>query len=144
MGNTPSLSFYDMITQIYKASSVIAVNLYIGGKKLHIKFDSDSNGRGYYITSDKKIINALDDKLKNGNPAYYLAQVIDTEKEAEAIEQIQDTSTPAVIEVDIDNIMDAKDYLSDRFADVNRSSLKTKKSIFEAAAAHNIVFTGLK
>lgn len=132
-----------MITKIYKSSSIIAVNLLIGGKKLHIKFDSDSNGRGYYITSDKKIIKALDEKLKNGSPAYFLSQVIDSDK-TEEIEQIQDTSTPAIIEVDIDNIMDAKDYLCDKFEDITRSSLKTKKAIFEAAEAHNIVFTKLK
>ena len=142
MGVPPSL-FLFMITKIYKASSIIAVNLYIGGKKLHIKFDSDSNGRGYYITSDKKIINALDDKLKNGSPAYFLSQVIDSSK-VEEIEQIQDTSTPAIIEADIDNIMDAKDYLCDKFDDITRSSLKTKKSIFEAAEAHNIAFPKLK
>ena len=45
---------------------------------------------------------------------------------------------------DIDNIMDAKDYLCDRFEDITRSSLKTKKSIFEAAEAHNIIFTKLQ
>ena len=42
-------------------------------------------------------------------------------KEVEEIEQIQDTSTPAIIEVDIDNIMDAKDYLCDKFDDITRS-----------------------
>lgn len=87
---------------------------------------------------------ALDEKLKNGSPRYYLAQIIDTDK-VEEIEQIQDNNTPAKFEVDdIDNIMDAKDYLCDRFEDITRSSLKTKKSIFEAAEAHNIIFTKLQ
>ena len=61
------------------------------------------------------------------------------------VTQIQDTKTPAKFQVgDIDNIMDAKDYLCDRFEDITRSSLKTKKSIFEAAEAHNVIFTKLQ
>lgn len=132
-----------MITKIYKAPSVIAINLYVGEKKIHLKFDSDSNGRGYYITSDKRLIKALDDKLKNGNPQYYLSQVIDSEKAEEPTGQIEDTSAPAIIEVDVDNIVDAKEYLCSRFEDITRSGLKTKRAIFEAAAAHNIVFKGI-
>ena len=144
MGYPHPLYFLNMITKIYKASSIIAVNLSIGSRKLHIKFDSDSNGRGYFITSEPHLMKALDEKLKNGSPRYYLAQIIDTDK-VEEIEQIQDTKTPAKFEVgDIDNIMDAKDYLCDRFEDITRSSLKTKKSIFEAAEAHNIIFTKLQ
>lgn len=132
-----------MISKVYKSTSIIAVNIVIGGKKRHIKFDADTNGTGYFITSDKNIIRCLDKKLKEGCPRYYLAETIDSEAQVQEEEVAPNPETP-IIAVKVGNIIDAKEYLCSNFDDVTRSSLKTKKSIFEAAESHNIQFLGLE
>lgn len=134
-----------MITKVYRSHSIVAVNLDIAGRKLHIKFDSDSNGHGYLMVTDEAIIKALDDKIANSSPNYHLAEVIDTDaEEPQGNRELESQQEEAIIKVEMTSMADAKEYLCDHFSDVTRSSLKTKKAICEAAAAHNIEFTGLQ
>lgn len=110
--------------------------------------------------SKKKTAKVVENPVKEDNPT----PAETTTKEPEATEthesadnEVEDTEAPAneledpnapasdtsaLTQVTVSDLASAKDYLADKFG-ISRTSLRSKKTIVDQAAAHGIEFVGL-
>ena len=128
----------------YKARTSISINVVLGNKSsMHVPFITQSDGSSVYATDNEEVQRALERHYRFGTlfkavevEETPVAAVDDETSETEGEEQ------PSVRKVSVSDYSSAKDYLADTFG-LSRTSLRSQKSIIEAAAAHGIEFEGL-
>lgn len=100
--------------------------------------------------SKKKTAKVVETPVKEDNPIPAETTTKEpetTETHESADNEAEDTEAPdndisALTQVTVSDLASAKDYLADKF-DISRTSLRSKKTIVEQAAAHGIEFVGL-
>lgn len=130
----------------YKSKTSIAINVVLKSKKnMHVAFTAQSDGSSVYTTDNPEVQYALEHHYKYGK----LFKLVSTESE-EDIKARQEAEKAAANEkkdeirkVSVSDLAAAKDFLADTFG-ISRTSLRSEKSIMEAAKAHNIEFEGLE
>lgn len=132
--------------KIYKSRTAISINVVLKSKKsMHIAFTVQSNGSSVYITDNTGIQYALEHHYKYGK----LFKLVSVENDTEAKADKDDTGTKTeaakdeMRKVSVSDLGAAKDFLANTFG-ISRTSLRSQKSITEAAKAHNIEFEGLE
>lgn len=132
--------------KIYKSRTAISINVVLKSKKsMHIAFTVQSNGSSVYITDNTDIQYALEHHYKYGK----LFKLVSVENDTEAKADKDDTGTKTeaakdeMRKVSVSDLGAAKDFLANTFG-ISRTSLRSQKSITEAAKAHNIEFEGLE
>ena len=130
----------------YKSKTAISINVVLKSKKsMHIAFTAQSDGSSVYTTDNPDVQYALEHHYKYGN----LFKLVSTESEAdikakkEAEEAAANEKKDEIRKVSVSDLAAAKDFLADTFG-ISRTSLRSTKSIIEAAKAHNIEFEGLE
>lgn len=129
----------------YKSKTSISINVVLKSKKsMHIAFTAQSDGSSVYTTDNPDVQYALEHHYKYGK----LFKLVSTESEAD-IKAKQEAEKAAANEkkdemrkVNVSDLAAAKDFLADTFG-ISRTSLRSEKSIMEAAKANNIEFEGL-
>lgn len=133
-------------TKQYKANTSIAISVVLKSKKsMHVTFAPQSDGSSVFATSNKDLQDALENHYKFGRLFNLVSTTTAEEKPATAEEEAETTAPePEKIVVKVADLQEAKDYLADKFG-ISRTTMKlnNKKSILEAAEAHNVVFEGL-
>lgn len=132
--------------KIYKSKTSISINVVLKSKKsMHIAFTAQSDGSSVYTTDNSDVQYALEHHYKYGK----LFKLVSTESEAD-IKAKQEAGKAAANEkkeeirkVSVSDLAAAKDFLADTFG-ISRTSLRSEKSIMEAAKANNIEFEGLE
>lgn len=129
----------------YKSRSAISVNVVLDSKKsMHIAFIAQSDGGSVYITDNESVQNALERHYKYGK----LFKLVDAENVASKGKKPKGSEMSASKDnekrtVKVSDIATAKDFLADTFG-ISRTSLRSVKTILEAAEQHNIKFEGLE
>lgn len=127
----------------YKSKSAISVNVVLRkGKSMHVSFTVQSDGSSVYLTENEEVQYGLEHHYKYGKLFYLVSardagEVKDEKQEAEA-----DKPESKMRKVKVSDLAAAKDFLADTFG-VSRTSLRSEKSIVEAAKEHHIEFVGL-
>lgn len=130
----------------YKSKTAISINVVLKSKKsMHIAFTAQSDGSSVYTTDNPDVQYALEHHYKYGK----LFKLVSTESEAdikakkEAEEAAANEKKDEIRKVSVSDLGAAKDFLANTFG-ISRTSLRSAKSIIEAAKAHNIEFEGLE
>lgn len=130
----------------YKSKTAISINVVLKSKKsMHIAFTAQSDGSSVYTTDNPDVQYALEHHYKYGK----LFKLVSTESEAdikakqEAEKAAANEKKDEIRKVSVSDLAAAKDFLADTFG-ISRTSLRSEKSITEAAKAHNIEFEGLE
>ena len=130
----------------YKSKTAISINVVLKSKKsMHIAFTAQSDGSSVYTTDNPDVQYALEHHYKYGK----LFKLVSTESEAdikakkEAEEAAANEKKDEMRKVSVSDLGAAKDFLANTFG-ISRTSLRSTKSIIEAAKAHNIEFEGLE
>lgn len=130
----------------YKSKTAISINVVLKSKKsMHIAFTAQSDGSSVYTTDNPDVQYALEHHYKYGK----LFKLVSTESEAdikakqEAEKAAANEKKDEIRKVSVSDLAAAKDFLADTFG-ISRTSLRSEKSIIEAAKAHNIEFEGLE
>lgn len=130
----------------YKSKTAISINVVLKSKKsMHIAFTAQSDGSSVYTTDNPDVQYALEHHYKYGK----LFKLVSTESEAdikakqEAEKAAANEKKDEIRKVSVSDLAAAKDFLADTFG-ISRTSLRSTKSIIEAAKAHNIEFEGLE
>lgn len=127
------------MTKHYKSDVQISVNIILdSGKNKHIPFIPLSNGSSVYSTDDTDIQSALERHYRFGK----LFKLDKVEEPAKAVEVPTESQEATIRTVSVSDIGEAKDYLAENFG-LNRTSLRSEKSILAAAAANGIHFDGI-
>ena len=129
-----------MIKQ-YKSKTAISINVVLPSKKsIHIAFAAQSDGSSIFVTDNVNIQYALEHHYKFGK-LFRLVEARDDKEEAESHnpETTDEKPEGKIRKVKMSDIAAAKDFLADTFG-ISRTSLRSEKSIMEAAKAHNIEF----
>ena len=143
----------------YTAKSHVAVSVTLpsGGSK-HISFSQLTGGSSVYYTEDPDEQYGLERHRRYGK--LYKGEIVKeaivapkpiiaaSEKNAAPLKSVKKVAAGKVgadgIEVvKVACLDDAKEYLCDRYSDIQRTKLRGKASIMNAAAAHNIKFEGI-
>lgn len=132
--------------KLYKSRTAISINVVLKSKKsMHIAFTVQSNGSSVFITDNADIQYALEHHYKYGK----LFKLENVEEDTEAktgkedTEAKTETAKDEMRKVSVSDLGAAKDFLANTFG-ISRTSLRSTKSIIEAAKAHNIEFEGLE
>lgn len=128
--------------KLYKSRSSISVNVVLRSKKsLHISFTAQSDGSSVYATDNEEEQYALEHHYKYGKLFRLVSTEDDTANAANGVNEPDDADkeNEEIRKVKISDIAAAKDFLADTFG-LSRTSLRSEKSILEAAKAHNIEF----
>lgn len=130
----------------YKSKTSIAINVVLKSKKnMHVAFTAQSDGSSVYTTDNPDVQYALEHHYKYGK----LFKLVSTESEAdikakkEAEEAAANEKKDEIRKVSVSDLAAAKDFLADTFG-ISRTSLRSVKTILEAAEQHNIKFEGLE
>ena len=141
--------------KLYKSRTAISINVVLKSKKsMHIAFTVQSNGSSVYITDNADIQYALEHHYKYGKLFKLESVEDDTEAKTgkedteaktgkEDTEAKTETAKDEMRKVSVSDLGAAKDFLANTFG-ISRTSLRSAKSIIEAAKAHNIEFEGLE
>lgn len=126
----------------YKSKTAISINVVLPSKKsIHIAFAAQSDGSSIFVTDNANIQYALEHHYKYGT----LFKLVEARDENAANEDNGTTvanepdNESKIRKVKMSDIAAAKDFLADTFG-ISRTSLRSEKSIMEAAKAHNIEF----
>lgn len=130
----------------YKSKTSISINVVLKSKKsMHIAFTAQSDGSSVYTTDNPDVQYALEHHYKYGK----LFKLVNTESEAdikakkEAEKAAANEKKDEIRKVSVSDLAAAKDFLADTFG-ISRTSLRSVKTILEAAEQHNIKFEGLE
>lgn len=131
----------------YKAKTDISINVVLkNGANMHISFIALSDGQSEFYTDNKDIQDALERHHRYGKLFKCIGVVENTPtvnrvpaKEESIIENEQEQK---VVKIRVNDLSEAKDYVADNFG-ISRTLLRSKKSIIDAAAIHNIEFEGI-
>lgn len=128
--------------KIYKSRTAISINVVLKNKKsMHIAFTAQSDGSSVYTSDNTDVQHALEHHYKYGK----LFRLVAEEKQEEdgSVEhQAAAEEGAGLRRVAVSDAGAAKDFLADTFG-VSRTSLRSVRSIMEAASAHGIEFEGL-
>lgn len=134
-----------MARKHYLSDSSIAVNVQLeSGSNMHIAFVPLTRGGSYYITDKVEVQKALERHYRFGD-LFTLDHVDEDKAEEQAMveEDVQDkTEGEDTTTIKVHDLGEAKDYLAEHYG-VSRTSLRTKKSILDAAQAQGVSFEGL-
>lgn len=133
-----------MSTKKYKATSRVAISVIMpSGKSTRVSFTPLTGGGSYYFTSDEELQAAMEKHYRYGSlfmiDRSYVEETSKPKKEKTPIEA---TIEPKVVEVQVNCLADAKDYMSEHFG-ISRTKMNSSKAIAEYAALHNVKFIGL-
>lgn len=126
----------------YISKTEISLSVRIGAKDhMHIRFNPTSSGGSEYTTNNPTIQKGLE-KHPYFNKMFTLES--ETKKPVNVNKEPVKTASQAPTKkvVKVGSLMDAKDYLVDKFG-ISRTQLTTKAKISAAAEANNIQFDGL-
>lgn len=136
--------------KIYKSRSSISINVLLKSKKsLHVAFTPQSDGSSVFLTDNENVQYALEHhyqfgtlfKLDSVNEADGTNGTNGANEADEANGADEDKSDEGMRTVKVSDLGAAKDYLADTFG-LSRTSLRTEKSILEAAKSKGIEFEG--
>lgn len=136
--------------KIYKSRSSISINVLLKSKKsLHVAFTPQSDGSSVFLTDNENVQYALEHhyqfgtlfKLDSVNEADGTNGANEADEADEANGADEDKSDEGMRTVKVSDLGAAKDYLADTFG-LSRTSLRTEKSILEAAKSKGIEFEG--
>lgn len=125
----------------YTSDSHISINVVLkSGKSCHISFIPLSSGGSVFSTSIEDVQKALEKHYRYGS----LFVLSGEEREDESAVKVTESSVSESkgIVVHVSDFGEAKDYLADKHG-VSRTSLKSQKSILDAAATLGVMFEGL-
>lgn len=127
----------------YESRSSISVSVMPDGKhSMHVAFVPNSDGSSVYVTGDEAVQRALERHYRFGK-LFRLAEAYDADARAASADVPQAAPQPSgPRKVAVSDYGAAKDYLAETFG-LSRTSLRSCKSITEAAAARGIEFTGI-
>lgn len=133
-----------MSTKKYKATSHIAISVIMpSGKSTRVSFSPLSGGGSYFFTNDEELQAAMEKHHRYGSLfTIDRSYVEETSKPKEEKTPIEATIEPKVVEVQVNCLADAKDYMSEHFG-ISRTKMNSSKAIAEYAAANNVKFIGL-
>lgn len=136
--------------KIYKSRSSISINVLLKSKKsLHVAFTPQSDGSSVFLTDNENVQYALEHhyqfgtlfKLDSVNEGDGTNGANGAHEADEANGADEDKSDEGMRTVKVSDLGAAKDYLADTFG-LSRTSLRTEKSILEAAKSKGIEFEG--
>lgn len=154
------------MTKTYKANTSISINVVLASKKnLHISFITQSDGSSTFTTDCEEIQRAIERhyrfgslfrlKSVSGSPEkkrtdpdtddIVMGETNEKDGETGHDETESEWNNDGQRKLDVVNVPDlsaAKDYLADRFG-ISRTTLRSKKSIVDAAAANGIQLDGI-
>lgn len=131
-----------MITKTYTSRGVITFTLRIGANNKTFRFTHTPVGGGsVYTTSSKAEQEALEKHPYFGS-SYVLTNVVGKEDVAPAVPVTKATTETKIKTVQVNDIEEARDYLLETY-NYKASELRSRKSIIEAAAAHDLAFEGI-
>ena len=128
----------------YKSRTSISINVVLKSKKsMHIAFTAQSDGSSVFTTDNPDIQYALEHHYNFGR----LFKLVSIESEADIKDKREagkaaNEKKDEIRKVSVSDLAAAKDFLADTFG-ISRTSLRSEKSIMEAAKANNIEFEGL-
>ena len=130
----------------YRSRTAISVSGVLpSGKGVHVSFAAQSDGSSVYTTDNPDVQYALEHHYKYGK-LFKLASAnsaADIEAKNEAGKAAANVKKDEIRKVSVSDLGSAKDFLADTFG-ISRTSLRSTKSIIEAAKANNIEFEGLE
>lgn len=139
--------------KIYKSRSSICINVLLKSKKsLHVAFTPQSDGSSVFLTDNEEVQHALEhhyqfgtlfklDSVNEGDGTNGANGANGAHEADEANGADEDKSDEGMRTVKVSDLGAAKDYLADTFG-LSRTSLRTEKSILEAAKSKGIEFEG--
>ena len=136
----------ESMRKCYKSRSSISVNVVLKSKKsMHVAFTAQSDGSSVYVTENEDIQYALEHHYKYGK--LFRQESVEESDETNGANEVggadeSDDEGGKVRTVKVSDLAAAKDYLADTFG-LSRTSLRSEKSILEAAKAQGIEFEGL-
>ena len=125
----------------YRSKSCVSISVvFENGSRKHIAFEAKTGGGSTYTTDNED-----EQKAIESHP--YFNKMFREFVPPIVVESKMKASAPVKKKVDftsvtVSDIVEAKNYIADRFG-VSRTKLKSKKSILEAAAAYKIRFEGI-
>ena len=132
----------------YKSRSAISINVVLrSGKSVHVPFTTQSDGSSVLVTDNPELHYALEHHYKFGH-LFRLCHEVHAEDPfagKPAAGERKDVTTQGEEKLRVVKVSDlgaAKDFLAEIFG-ISRASLRSEKSIMEAAKGHHIEFEGL-
>lgn len=129
----------------YKAKTDISINVVLkNGANMHISFTALSDGQSEFYTDNKDIQDALERHYRYGKLFKCIGvKDISSVKSIPSKEEDADAEpSNEIVKIRVNDLSEAKDYVADNFG-ISRTLLRSKKSIIDAAAIHNIEFEGI-
>lgn len=133
------------MTKKYSAKSIIAIGVRLkDGTYKHVSFSARSSGGSVYYSSDPREQLALESHPKFGRLFRLEKEEIVSHEVVQSDDSLSESvpTSKGFVEVKVNDLVEAKDYLSDRFG-VSRTKLRSSKSIIDAATANGIKFIGI-
>ncbi len=124
----------------YISNSDISINVRTEtGEYTHISFSPLTGGGSSFYTDDEQLQKALEAHSKFNR--LFTEEPVPEVATAENEDSIKDETDnkDGIVKIKVDSLDSAKEYLCEHYG-MTRTSLKTKKSIFEAAASNGIEF----
>lgn len=140
----PSLIYLNIMLKIYKANTVLSINVMLDSKKnKHIAFSPLSDGSSTFSTDDEDVQRAIE-RNHNFGKRFRLEKTINPEELAHSVADDKSSAAEkaSVKRVKVSDIASAKDYLATNCG-ISRTVLRSEKSIIEQAAANGIEFYGM-
>ena len=111
---------------------------------MHISFTALSDGQSEFYTDNKDIQDALERHYRYGKLFKCIGvKDISSVKSIPSKEEDADAEpSNEIVKIRVNDISEAKDYVAENFG-ISRTLLRSKKSIVDAAAIHNIEFEGI-
>lgn len=132
----------------YKSRSAISINVVLrSGKSVHVPFTTQSDGSSVLVTDNPELQYALEHHYKFGQ-LFRVCHEVHAEEPLVGKPTAGERKEGAVHGeetvriVKVSDLGAAKDFLADTFG-MSRTSLRSEKSIMEAAKGHHIEFEGL-
>lgn len=127
----------------YVAKTDLHISVMLKSKQsVHISFHSQTGGGSVFYTDNAEIQEALEKHPKFGK----LFKEVALPKVEPAKKAVKTEAEPPaennVNKVEVTDLDDAKDYLSERFG-VSRTKLRSKANIMAEAEKHKIEFVGI-
>ena len=122
----------------YISYSDISINVHTNKKNVHITFRPYSANKGSVFKTDDRDIQIAIERHYNFGKLFFLKEeyeVITTPQE----EEIVSGDKLEIIEVKVNSMQEAKDYLADKYG-ISRTALRNPKSIEAEAEKYGIKF----
>lgn len=126
------------MTKFYKSKSRLSISLvFENGTRKHISFEAKTGGGSTY-SSD----NIDEQKALESHPYFGKMFSEFVPPQPKRVEKSPSSNIGGVITVTVTDIVEAKNYLADRFG-ISRTKLRSKQAILDAAVENKIRFEGI-